>query len=136
MVLSWDFDYHYTFLPRYYYLQITQIGMTFDHDFGYSFPLFPFLPKKEERRKREWFSKNRDQKSCLSNRSWRKIWIAWILTTTLVILFPLIEQKGMTFDHDFGYSFQMNSKNRDQKSCLSAWSILFPKILESKSQTF
>ena len=26
-------------------------GMTFDHDFGYSFPLFPSLLKKEGRRK-------------------------------------------------------------------------------------
>ena len=47
----------------------------------------------------------------------------------------MIEQKGMRFDHDFGYSFllfssvlkkreeekdRMNSKNRDQKSCCSA----------------
>ena len=47
-----------------------------------------------------------------------------------------IEQKGMTFNHDFGYSFtlfssllkggkkkrRMNSKNRDQNVCLSAQS--------------
>ena len=35
-----------------------------------------------------------------------------------------IEQKGITFDHDFGYHLplfsSLNSKNRDQKSCLSA----------------
>ena len=34
-----------------------------------------------------------------------------------------IEQKGMHFDHDFGYSSSlrgMNSINCDQKSCLSA----------------
>ena len=46
----------------------------------------------------------------------------------------MIEQKGMTFDHGFGYTLLfppkkkrkeetgMNSKNRDQKSCLSAQS--------------
>ena len=41
----------------------------------------------------------------------------------------MIEQKGMTFDQDFGYPFplkrgkkkrRMNSKIRDQKACLSA----------------
>ena len=42
------------------------------------------------------------------------------------ILFLVLEQKGMTFDHDFGYSFvfppkkrkkkrRMNSKNHDKK---------------------
>ena len=40
--------------------------MTFDHDFGYYFPLFSSLLKIEERRKGERISKNRDQKSCLS----------------------------------------------------------------------
>ena len=32
---------------------IEQKGMTFDHDFGYSFRLFSFLLKKEGRRKGE-----------------------------------------------------------------------------------
>ena len=32
---------------------IKQKGMTFDHDFGYSFPLFSSLLKKEGRRKGE-----------------------------------------------------------------------------------
>ena len=32
---------------------IEQKGMTFDHDFGYSFPLFASLLKKEVRRKAE-----------------------------------------------------------------------------------
>ena len=32
--------------------------MTFDHDFGYSFPLFYSLLKKEGRRKGKWISKN------------------------------------------------------------------------------
>ena len=31
--------------------RIEQKGMTFDHDFGYSFPPFSSLLKKEERRK-------------------------------------------------------------------------------------
>ena len=44
-------------------------GMTFDHDFGYSFTLLSFLLKKEGRRKGEWSSKNCDKKSCLSARS-------------------------------------------------------------------
>ena len=34
-------------------LMIEQKGMTFDHDFGYSIPIFSFLEKKEGRRKRE-----------------------------------------------------------------------------------
>ena len=37
-------------------------GMTFDHDFGYSFPLFLFPPKKRGKKKRKMNSKNRDQK--------------------------------------------------------------------------
>ena len=36
---------------------IEQKGMTFDHDFGYSFILFSSLLKKEERRKGEWTAK-------------------------------------------------------------------------------
>ena len=50
----------------------------------------------------------------------------------------MIKQKGMTFDHDSSYSFPLflfptkkrgkrkgdiSSKNRDQKSCLSAQSL-------------
>jgi hypothetical protein len=31
--------------------RIEQKGMTFDHDFGYSFPLFSSLIKKDKRRK-------------------------------------------------------------------------------------
>ena len=41
---------------------IEQKGMTFDNDFGYSFPLF-------SSRKGEYICKNRDQRSCLSARS-------------------------------------------------------------------
>ena len=37
--------------------------------YGYSFPLFSSLLKKEGRRKVEWSSKNRDQKACLSAQS-------------------------------------------------------------------
>ena len=61
----------------------------------------------------------------------------WELLLSIIInpLNQLIEQKSMTFDHDFCYSFplfspllkkrgkkkrRMNSKNRGQKSCLSA----------------
>ena len=54
-----------------------------------------------------------------------------------VLLHSLIEQTGMSFDNDFGYSFSLpsykswkkksriNRKNRDQKSCLSARSHSF-----------
>ena len=45
---------------------IEQKGITFDHDFGYSFPLFSSLLKKRGKNKRRINSKNRDQKSCLS----------------------------------------------------------------------
>ena len=53
----------------------------------------------------------------------------------------------MTFDHDFGYSFtlvsyllkkegrrkeRMNSKNRDQKSCLSARSASIDCLMDLK----
>ena len=48
---------------------IEQKGMTFDHDFGYYFPLFTSLLKKEEREKENEVAKNRDQKSFLSARS-------------------------------------------------------------------
>ena len=36
---------------------IEQKDMIFDHDFGYSFPLFSSLVKKEGRRKGEWIAK-------------------------------------------------------------------------------
>ena len=42
--------------------------MAFDHEFGYSFPLFFSLLKEEERRKGEWIIKDRDQRPCLSDR--------------------------------------------------------------------
>ena len=42
--------------------------MTFDHDFGYSFP-FIFPPKKRGQKKMRMESKNLDRKSCLSARS-------------------------------------------------------------------
>ena len=45
---------------------ILQEGMTFYNDFGYSFPLFSSLLKKEEGKKRRMNSKTRDQKACLS----------------------------------------------------------------------
>ena len=40
-----------------YSAKIEQKGMTFDHDFSYSFPLFSFLLKKEGRRKKELLAK-------------------------------------------------------------------------------
>ena len=43
-----------------------QKGMTFDPDFCYFILLFSSLLKKIGKRKREWSSKNRDQKSYLS----------------------------------------------------------------------
>ena len=43
--------------------------MTFDHDFGYSFPLFPSLLKKREEEKYNELVKIRDHKSCLSART-------------------------------------------------------------------
>ena len=67
--------------------KIEQKGMTFDHDFGYSYPLFTSLLKNREKKKRKMNSKKRDQKSCLSVRKNR-------------------EKK----------KWRMNSKNRDQKS--------------------
>ena len=63
----------------------------------------------------------------------------------MYIVFFVIEQKGMTFDHDFGYSSppfssllkiegrrkgERISKNRDQRSCLSARLILY--VLDKK----
>ena len=47
---------------------IEQKGITFDHDFGYSLPLFSSLLKKREEEKK-MKSKNHDQKSCFSARS-------------------------------------------------------------------
>ena len=43
-----------------------QKGMTFDHDFLVLHYPFLFPPKKRGKRKGEWSSKNRDQKSYLS----------------------------------------------------------------------
>ena len=45
--------------PNYFltFFWIEQKGMIFDHDFGYSFPLFSFTLKKEGRRKGEWIAK-------------------------------------------------------------------------------
>ena len=62
-------------------------------------------------------------------------WINQTKSETKIYYSVLIEQKGMTFDHDFGYSLSLLStlleknkeekekeffKNLDQKSCLSA----------------
>ena len=44
-------------------------GMTFDHDFGYSFPLFSSLLKNTGKKKRRKKLQNRHQNSCLSVRS-------------------------------------------------------------------
>ena len=44
--------------------------MTFDHEFGYSYPLFSSLLKKREEEK-ENEKQKRDQKSCLSARSFQ-----------------------------------------------------------------
>ena len=48
--------------------------MTFDHDFCYSFPLFSSLLKKKKRKG----EKNRDQKSCLSARSYMNTHIFFV----------------------------------------------------------
>ena len=49
------------------YIKRTKLkGMTLDHDFGYSLPIFSSIVKKEGRIKGERISKNRDQKSSLS----------------------------------------------------------------------
>ena len=50
------------------FIKIEQKGMTFDPDFGYSFPLFSSLLKKGKGNGEE-SRKNRDEKSCLSARS-------------------------------------------------------------------
>ena len=44
--------------------------MTFDQDYSYSYTLFSSLLKKKRKRKGERISKNRDQRSCLSARSY------------------------------------------------------------------
>ena len=49
--------------------RIEQEGMTFDHNFGCSLPLLSSLLKKRGEKKRRMNSKNRDQKSCISARS-------------------------------------------------------------------
>ena len=70
---------------------IEQKGVTFDHDFGYSFPLFSSLLKKEERIKGELrASKNRDQKSCLSARSHpNRVWKAAFKQNRIAGAYPL-----------------------------------------------
>ena len=40
-----------------YFYKIEQIEMTFDHDFGYSFPFFSSLLLKEVSGKGEWIAK-------------------------------------------------------------------------------
>ena len=44
-------------IPNLEDISIEQKGMTFDHDYNYSSPLFSSLLKKEERRKGEWKAK-------------------------------------------------------------------------------
>ena len=48
--------------------KIEQKGTTFEHYFGYSYPLFTSLLKNSLKKKRRMNSKNRDQKSCLAAR--------------------------------------------------------------------
>ena len=52
-----------------FYKLIEQKGMTFDHDFSYSFPHFSSLLKNREE-KRRIKQKNPNQKACLSARSY------------------------------------------------------------------
>ena len=71
--------------------------MTFDHDFGYSFPFSLPSQKKEWRRKGEWSSKNRDQKSCLSAWSYL-IYMGGYDPTTCPILYVIVELKFLHLD--------------------------------------
>ena len=52
-----------------YPLKIEQKGITFDHDFDYSFPLFSSLLKKSGKKKRRMNKQSRGKKACLSARS-------------------------------------------------------------------
>ena len=63
--------------------------MTFDHDFGYSFPL---PPKKKREEKRRMNSKNRDQQLCLSARSAVNVYFFVYYWWRLVI------QRGPVYD--------------------------------------
>ena len=81
-------------------MKIEQKGMTWNHDFGYSFPLFSSLLKKRGKKKRRIISKNCDCNSCLSARSSMKLpfahcsrliilinWINYICTIFVVVIF-------------------------------------------------
>ena len=59
-----------------FHTTIEQKGVTFNHDFGHSFPLFSSLLKKSWKKKRRMCSKNRNQKPCLSARSMLVIMIS------------------------------------------------------------
>ena len=48
--------------------KIEKKGMPFDNDFGYCFPLFPFLPNKREEEMENELAKNRNQSASLSAR--------------------------------------------------------------------
>ena len=76
---------------------IDKKGMTFDHYFGYSFPLLSSHVKKEGRRKGDRMNKkSRDQKSCLSDRSryWTyyffNIFLKYFLKSMYYIYFAVI----------------------------------------------
>ena len=57
--------YHNYLITNLVTFKIEHKDMTFDHDFGYSFPLFSSLLKKRGMKKRRMNMKNRDKKSCL-----------------------------------------------------------------------
>ena len=99
---------------------IEQKGKTFDHDFGY----FLFPPRKRGEKKRRINSKK--QMLCLSARLFglprKEIFVGIKLVILLrnkfidlfeqgsrvkIFISSTIEQKDMTFDHDFGYSLSL-----------------------------
>ena len=86
-------------------LAIEQKGMTFNHDFGYSFLLF-FFPLFQEAK----YSKNRDQKTCLSARSNQLSLLNYlhlIFRTCILNFFLVCAQKSQLLCIQFKLTFNL-----------------------------
>ena len=94
-------------------------GMTFDHNFGYSFTLFSFLLKKEGRRKGEWIAKILIKSHAFQPGFWEtdRAERHCFFTTTLVIHSSF---SSSLFFLGGKRKRENNNQSRGQKSCLSA----------------
>ena len=122
------------FDPSNIFRWIGQKDMTFGHDFGYSFPVFSSLLKKRGKKKRRMNIKNRDQKTCLSARSfdddkiYLQIWYNWffLLFRSSRILYHFLSTNSQAqFNHFFFHNNQSEIIINEKFSIVNLFIIFF-----------